>query len=67
MCGTPQARASERGPQSVGLRASASERGPRPRSNQYSGPGPRVFDIAPFLGKGGLPMIFFAIYHIIRP
>ena len=29
----------------------------RSQRNGSSGPGPRVFDIAPFLGKGGLPMI----------
>ena len=34
----------------------------RSQRNGSSGPGPRVFDIAPFLGKGGLPMII--LWHL---
>ena len=50
MCGTPWARAPEDG---TGPR----ERGPGPQRNGSSGPGPRVFDIEPFLGRGGHTMI----------
>ena len=50
MCGTPWARAPEDG---TGPR----ERGPGPQRNESSGPGPRVSDIEPFLGRGGHTMI----------
>ena len=50
MCGTPWARAPEDG---TGPR----ERGPGPQRNGSSGPGPRVFDIEQFLGRGGHTMV----------
>ena len=50
MCGTPQARAPERGTGPM-ARVAVS------RGMDTLNPGPRVFDIASFLGKGGLPML----------
>ena len=39
----------------------------RSQRNGYSGPGPRVFDIAPFQSRGVSQWLFYAIYNIIKP
>ena len=60
LCGTPQARAPERG-------TSRKERVAGPRGMDTLGPVPEYLILHHSWARGVSQLLFYAIYHIIRP